>query len=104
MYRFVDDGLVLRLADGRYIPADAANVDYQAYLAWRAADVVNVPLPSLAPNPRIAEIKALLAGIDADSVRALRAVSRGRDVQEDRDRLDALDAAAVLLRAELAGL
>ncbi len=53
---------------------------------------------------RRAEILAQLAEIDAASVRPLRAVVNGEAVQEDRDKLAALDAEAADLRAELAAL
>lgn len=38
---------ILRLADGAIIPADPANRDYTAYLAWRAAG--NTPAAEAAP-------------------------------------------------------
>jgi hypothetical protein len=72
------------------------------------------PLPYLADPPlstpeqlaamRRAEIFARLAEIDAASVRPLRAIANGDDVQADHTKLTALDAEAAELRAELAGL
>jgi hypothetical protein len=50
------------------------------------------------------EILARLAGIDASSVRPLRAMARGEDAQADQARLAALDAEAADLREELAAL
>ena len=47
---------------------------------------------------------ARLSKIDADSVRPLRAIVNGEAMQEDRDKLAALDAEAETLRAELAAL
>ena len=53
---------------------------------------------------RRAQILARLSKIDADSVRPLRAIVNGEAMQEDRDKLAALDAEAETLRAELAAL
>jgi hypothetical protein len=50
MYKLIEnpdgDGVnvVLRVADGRYIPFDPANTDYQAYLKW--LEEGNTPLPA----------------------------------------------------------
>jgi hypothetical protein len=49
---------------------------------------------------RLAEIRARLLEVDAASIRAMRAINRGRAVQADEDRLAALDAEADELRAE----
>lgn len=51
-----------------------------------------------------AQILARLNQIDADSVRPLRAIVNGEAMQDDRDKLSALDAEAATLRAELAAL
>ncbi|MDR2573477.1 MAG: hypothetical protein LBC94_03890 [Desulfovibrio sp.] len=53
---------------------------------------------------RRAEILARLAEIDAASVRPLRAIAQGDDMQTDHDKLAVLDAEAVALRTELAEL
>ena len=43
------DDMILRVADGAHIPADPANSDWQAYLAWRADG--NAPGEPAAPKP-----------------------------------------------------
>lgn len=55
-------------------------------------------------NRRIAEIKNRLMQIDMDSVRPLRAILANTATQQDNDKLEALDAEAAILRAELAAL
>jgi hypothetical protein len=49
MYRLIPGGSVQRKADGAVIPIDDANVDYRAYLTWRAAG--NNPDPAPVPPP-----------------------------------------------------
>jgi hypothetical protein len=59
------------------------------------------------PSPaqtRAGVIRARLAAIDMDSIRALRAKSAGKGKSADDTKLDALDAEADTLRAELAAL
>jgi len=39
----IDPQVIIRVADGAYIPFDPANTDYQKYLEWLAEG--NTPLP-----------------------------------------------------------
>ena len=36
MYQLTTTSSIFRIADSTWIPADPANTDYQAYLAWLA--------------------------------------------------------------------
>lgn len=52
MYRLTETDTIIRIADGAFIPADVANADYRAYLAW--VDAGNEPeayVPPPAPIP-----------------------------------------------------
>lgn len=44
MYQLTPHNNVKRLSDNAFIPFDAQNIDYQAYLAWKAEG--NEPLPA----------------------------------------------------------
>jgi hypothetical protein len=101
MYKLTKHNSLIRLADNASIPADSNNRDYQEYLDW--FDAGNDPLPAdPTSNPRIAEIKARLAQIDIESIRALRTKSVGKGKAADDTKLSELDAEADNLRAELA--
>lgn len=48
-YQLTTGDTILRTTDGAFIPADPANTDYAAYLAW--LDDGNTPEPAPVPEP-----------------------------------------------------
>jgi len=61
MYKLKNSTTILRAADGACIPADPANSDYAAYLAWCAEG--NTPEPTDIPMPPT--VPQQLAALDA---------------------------------------
>jgi hypothetical protein len=51
MYKLNDFTTIIRVADNAFIPADPANTDYAAYLAWLSDG--NTPEPYVPPPPPI---------------------------------------------------
>lgn len=68
------------------------------------AEANRPPTPEELAEQRKTEIMARLDGIDAASMRPLRAIARNEAVQNDMDKLAALDGEAAVLRSELAAL
>ena len=52
-YKLTNSTSIIRTTDGACIPADAANIDYAAYLEWIAAG--NIPQPA-DPQPEPAPV------------------------------------------------
>lgn len=109
MYKLTCEGLTVLLPDeGFVIPAYPGNADYCRYREWLAAGNTPEPADPL-PNPRMAEIKALLAAIDAKKIRpaselAIAVASAGEVSAETIETLRELEAKSVPLRYELRGL
>jgi len=105
MYQLISDNLVKRLSDGATIPLPANESEGRKYEAWLAEG--NTPLPVPGPTAgqvraeRIAAIKGRLSDIDLESIRPLRADPR---THFDSDKLAALGAESIALRAELSAL
>lgn len=53
-YKLMRDGMVMRLADGTFLPTDPLNRDYQRYLAWIEEGNTPEPAdPEPIPPPKI---------------------------------------------------
>lgn len=52
MYQLIDGGVIL---DGRFIPADENNRDWQDYLAWLADGNTPLPADELTPEQQVRE-------------------------------------------------
>lgn len=83
--------------------AQAMCLDSDSWREISDAEAAELQKPTLeeARQARIVAIQTRLAELDFASVRPLRAIAQGEAIQEDRDKLTALDAEAEALRAEL---
>lgn len=71
-YQLTSGSIILRIADGAFIPANPANSDYKAYLAWLVEG--NEPLPAPEPEPApvlTSEQKLEAAGLTVAGLREL---------------------------------
>lgn len=108
MYRLAANPLlVIRLADGAEIPANAGNPDYAAYLAWKGEGNTPEPVPARTAEELEAEKLDLLAIGRANREIILNRLNGHRDDVEDdiAAALAANDAEAIALaRANLAAI
>ena len=71
-YQLTTSDCILRLADNAFIPPDAANTDYQAYLAWLEAGNTPEPAPEPEPVPELTPAEKLAAsGLTVDELKQL---------------------------------
>jgi hypothetical protein len=72
VYTLTSSTVVIRDKDMTFIPADEANTDYQAYLAW--IDEGNTPnpyIPPPEPAPLTPQEKLAAAGLSVDELKSL---------------------------------
>jgi hypothetical protein len=86
--------------------AAATTTEERAQVQFELDAIPNIPdfRDKIYLPDRRSEIIGELSGIDRDSIRPLRAIADGSATDYDRNKLAELDARAVELRAELAGL
>ena len=71
-YTLTSSKIIIRDADGAFIPFDEANTDYQAYLAWLAdGNTPNPYVPPAPPTPLTPAEKLAAAGLSVDELKSL---------------------------------
>jgi hypothetical protein len=71
-YTLTSSTTIIRDIDGSAIPADKANTDYQAYLAWVAEGNTPSPyVPPPEPAPLTPQEKLAAAGLSVDELKSL---------------------------------
>lgn len=81
MYKLTNSEIIIRIADGAFIPPDLGNIDYQQYLEW--LDESNTPEPYVPPPPPIPTT--------VTRFQALAALSAGGYLPTIRTYISALD-------------
>jgi len=80
MYKPTQPTAIIRTADGATIPADPANTDYRAYLAWLAAG--NIPEPAdPPPTPDFAALRRSAYAAESDPLFFM--AQRGEATQQE---------------------
>ena len=75
-YTLTNSQFVFRDEDGACIPADEANTDYQAFLAWIAeGNAPNPYVPPPEPAPLTPAEKLAAAGLSVDELKSLLGIS-----------------------------
>ena len=68
----LNQNIIMRVVDGACIPADEANTDYQAFLAWLAdGNTPNPYVPPPEPAPLTPAEKLAAAGLSVDELKSL---------------------------------
>ena len=68
----LNQNIIKRVVDGACIPADEANTDYQAFLAWLAdGNTPNPYVPPPEPAPLTPAEKLAAAGLSVDELKSL---------------------------------